>query len=44
MHEGFDGGGVEGAVVPAGIHVFLEVLVHVFKDEHQLVFRVNYVV
>lgn len=44
VHEGFDRDVVELAPVTAGVHVFLEILVHVFKDEHQLIFRVNNVV
>lgn len=38
MHEGFDGDVVQLTAGAAGIHVLLEVLVHVFEDEHKLVF------
>jgi hypothetical protein len=32
------------ATVAARIHVFLQIFVHVFKDEHEFVFGVDYVV
>lgn len=44
VHEGLDGGGVEGAAVAARVHVALQVLVHELKDEHQLVLGVDDVV
>ena len=44
VHEGFDGDEVQGAVVAAAVHVFLQVLVHVFEDEHEFVFCVDDIV
>lgn len=44
LHKGFDGGGVELAAVAARVHVFLQIFVHVFKDQHELVFRVDDIV
>jgi hypothetical protein len=44
LHEGFDGDVVELATVAARVHVLFEVLVHVFEDEHELVFGVDDVV
>ena len=44
VHEGFDGDVVELTAVSTGVHVFLEVFVHVFEDEHEFVFGVDDVV
>ena len=44
MHERFDGDEVELATLAAGVHVLFEVLVHVLKDEHKLVFCMDDVV
>lgn len=44
VHEGLDGGGVEGASIAARVHVALQVLVHELEDEHELVLGVNDVV
>ena len=44
MHEGFTGDEVQAAAIAAGIHVLLEVFVHVFEDEHEFVFGVDDVV
>ena len=44
VHEGLDGGGLEGAALAVGVHVTLEVAVHVLEDEHELVFGVDDVV
>lgn len=44
VHEGFDGEVVELAAGAARVHEFLEVLVHVFEDEHEFVVGVDDVV
>ncbi len=44
VHERLDRRMVELASIAARVHVFLQVLVHVFEDEHQFVFRVNDIV
>lgn len=44
VHEGFDGDVVELAAGAAAVHVFFEVLIHVFEDEHEFVFGVDDVV
>ena len=44
VHEGFDGDVVELAAGAPAVHVFFEVFVHVFEDEHEFVFRVDDVV
>jgi len=44
VHEGFDGYIVELAARATAVHEFLEVFVHVFEDEHELVFGVDDVV
>lgn len=44
VHEGLDGDEVELTTRAARVHKLLEVLVHVFEDEHQLVLRVNDIV
>ena len=44
VHEGLDGGGVECSSVAAGVHIFLQVLVHVLEDEHELVLGVDDIV
>lgn len=44
VHEGLDGGWVEGTAVTARVHVALEVLVHELKDEHELVLGVDDIV
>lgn len=44
VHEGFDSDIVELAAPAAGIHVFLQVLVHIFKYEHELVLGVDDIV
>lgn len=44
VHEGFDGHVVELAALAARIHEFLEVLVHVFEDEHEFVLGVDDIV
>ena len=41
VHEGSHGEEVELAAGAAGVHEFLEVLVHVFEDEHEFVFGVD---
>ena len=44
VHERFDGKVVELAVIASRIHVSLQVLVHEFENEHQLVFGMDHVV
>jgi hypothetical protein len=44
VHEGFDGDGVECSSVTLGVHIFLQILIHVFEDEHELVLRVDDIV
>ena len=44
VHKGFAGDVVESAAGAARVHVLFEVFVHVFEDEHELVFSVNHVV
>lgn len=44
VHERLDGDGVEHAALTSGVHVFLQVLVHEFKDEHELVLGVDDIV
>jgi hypothetical protein len=44
VHEGLDGDGIEHAALTPGVHVFLQVLVHEFKDQHELVFGVDDIV
>lgn len=44
VHEGFDGHVVELTALAARVHELLEVFVHVFEDEHELVLGVNDVV
>lgn len=44
VHEGLDGDGIEHAALTPGIHVFLQILVHEFKDQHELVLGVNDIV
>ena len=44
VHERFDGDVVERAAVAARVHVFFEVAVHEFEDEHEFVFGVDDVV
>ena len=41
LHEGFDGHGVKLTAVAAAVHVFLQVFVHVFENEHEFVFGVD---
>ena len=44
MHEGLDGYEIELATCATGVHKLLEVFVHVFEDEHELVLRVDDIV
>lgn len=44
VHEGFDGGRVQGASITAGVHVSFEILVHELEDEHELVLGVDNIV
>lgn len=44
VHKGLDRGLVQLSSIAAGIHVFLQILIHVFEDKHQLVFRVDDIV
>lgn len=44
IHEGLDCCGLECASLPVGVHISLQVAVHVFKDEHKLVLGVDHVV
>lgn len=44
VHEGFDGDVVKLTASAAGIHVFLQILIHVFKDQHELVLGVDDIV
>ena len=44
VHEGFDRDVVQLPATAAGVHVFLEVFVHVFENEHELVLGVDDVV
>ena len=44
IHEGFYCDVIKLATITTGVHVFLEVLVHVFKDEHELVLGVDHIV
>lgn len=41
VHERFDGDIVQLTATSAGIHVFLQILVHVFEDQHEFVFGVD---
>ena len=40
VHEGFDGDVVQLTAGAAGVHVLLEVFIHIFEDEHELVLGV----
>ena len=44
VHEGFDSDVVQLPAGTTGVHILLEVLVHVFKNEHELVLGVYDVV
>ena len=44
VHEGFYGDVVQLAAGTAGVHVFFQVLVHIFEDEHELILGVYDVV
>lgn len=44
VHERLDGDVVQLTATAAGIHVFLQILVHVFEDQHEFVFRVDDIV
>ena len=44
VHERLDGDIVQLPAVAIGVHVLLQVLVHVLEDEHQFVFRVDDIV
>jgi hypothetical protein len=44
MHEGFDGDGIEHAALASGVHVFLQVFVHEFEDQHEFVLSVDDIV
>lgn len=44
VHERLDGHGIQLASVAARVHVFLQVLVHVLKHEHELVLGVDDIV
>ena len=37
VHEGFNGDVIQLTAGAAGVHVLLEVFVHVLEDEHELV-------
>lgn len=41
VHERFDGDVVQLTATAARIHVLLQVLVHVFEDQHELILRVD---
>lgn len=41
VHEGFDSDIVQLASTSSGIHVFLQVFIHVFKYQHEFVFGVD---
>ncbi len=44
VHEGFDGDIVELTTATSRIHVFLQILIHIFEYEHQFIFGVDDVV
>lgn len=44
IHERLDRGRVESTPIAASVHVLLQILVHVFEDQHELVLGVNDVV
>lgn len=41
VHEGFDSNIVQLASTSSGIHVFLQVFIHIFKYQHEFVFGVD---
>ena len=41
VHEGFDGDVIELTASAPGIHVFLQIFVHVFEDQHEFVLGVD---
>lgn len=44
VHERLNGDVVQLTATAAGIHVFLQILVHVFEDQHEFIFRVDDIV
>lgn len=44
VHEGLDGHVLQSAPIAVGVHVFLQIAVHVFKHQHELVLRVDHIV
>lgn len=44
VHEGLDGGRLEGAAITMSVHVPLQIAVHVLKDEHEFVLGVDNIV
>ncbi len=44
MHEGLNCHGRQSSSVAVGVHVFLEIFVHILKDEHEFVLSVNDIV
>jgi hypothetical protein len=44
VHEGFDGDGGQCSSISLGIHVLLQVLIHIFEDQHELVLGMNDIV
>lgn len=44
VHEGFDSDVIELTAAAAGIHVFLQIFVHVFEDQHEFVLGVDDIV
>ena len=44
VHEGFDGDGRQCSSISLGVHVLLQILIHVFKDQHELVLGMNDIV
>jgi hypothetical protein len=44
VHEGFDGDGGQCSSISLSVHVLLQILIHVFEDQHELVLSVNDIV
>jgi len=44
MHKRFDGDWVQCSPIALRIHVFLQILIHIFEDKHELILSVNDIV
>jgi hypothetical protein len=44
VHKRFDGGGIQRPSVSVGVHVLLQILVHIFKYQHELILSVDDIV